>query len=61
MSAYRTFGRAHLDRLPQLQHLDEETRLGLKAVASVLPFKVNNHVVDNLIDWDRVPDDPSSS
>ena len=58
MTPYQTFGRAHLDRLPQLQHLDAETRLGLKAVASVLPFKVNNHVVDNLIDWDRVPDDP---
>lgn len=55
---YQTFGRAHLDRLPQLRHLDDETRLGLKAVASVLPFKVNNHVVDTLIDWDRAPDDP---
>ncbi|WP_380281830.1 hypothetical protein [Kitasatospora purpeofusca] len=27
-------------------------------VAAVLPFKVNNHVLDELIDWDRVPDDP---
>ena len=24
----------------------------------MLPFRVNSHVVDHLIDWDRVPDDP---
>jgi len=55
---YQTFGRAHLDQLPQLQHLDPEVRLGLKAVASVLPFKVNSYVVEHLIDWDRIPEDP---
>lgn len=30
----------------------------MKAVASVFPFRVNDYVVDELIDWDRVPDDP---
>jgi L-lysine 2,3-aminomutase len=27
-------------------------------VGSVLPFKTNNYVVENLINWDNVPDDP---
>jgi len=27
-------------------------------VGSVLPFKVNNYVTENLIDWSKVPDDP---
>lgn len=27
-------------------------------VGSVLPFKTNNYVVENLIDWKKVPDDP---
>ena len=30
----------------------------MKAVASVLPFRVNNYVVEDLIDWANIPDDP---
>lgn len=30
----------------------------MNVVARVLPFRVNSYVVEELIDWDRVPDDP---
>lgn len=30
----------------------------VKVVSQVLPFKVSGYVVDELIDWSRVPDDP---
>ncbi len=30
----------------------------MKAVSAVLPFRVNRYVMENLIDWDAVPDDP---
>jgi KamA family protein len=30
----------------------------MRAVATVLPFRVNNYVVEDLIDWSAVPDDP---
>ena len=30
----------------------------INVVANVLPFKVNNYVVDELIDWNNIPDDP---
>lgn len=30
----------------------------IKVVGSVLPFKANNYVVQKLIDWDNVPEDP---
>lgn len=30
----------------------------MRAVATVLPFRVNDYVIDELIDWDSVPDDP---
>ena len=30
----------------------------MKVVASVLPFRVNRYVIDELINWDNVPDDP---
>lgn len=30
----------------------------MKVVASVLPFRVNEYVIEELIDWNRVPEDP---
>ena len=30
----------------------------MKAVATVLPFRVNNYVVEDLIDWSDIPADP---
>jgi KamA family protein len=47
-----------LESLPQIAALPAELRLQLRAVASVLPFRVNRYVVDELIDWSRIPDDP---
>ncbi len=55
---YRAYTRRDLDRIPQLQLLDRDDFLALKAVAAVLPFRVNEYVVDTLIDWSNVPDDP---
>jgi len=28
------------------------------AAASVLPMRTNNYVVEDLIDWSNIPDDP---
>ncbi len=47
-----------IDRLPQLRKLSTADRLAMKAVAQVLPFRVNNYVVEELIDWENIPDDP---
>ena len=38
--------------------LDAAQRLAVRAVATVLPFRTNAYVVDELIDWDAAPDDP---
>ena len=35
-----------------------EQRVALKAVSSVLPFRVNDYVLRELIDWDDIPNDP---
>ncbi len=48
----------HLDRLLDRAGVAEAERRRLRAVAAVLPFRVNAHVVDELIDWSAVPDDP---
>lgn len=52
------YGARDIDRLPQLQRLSTHQRHAMKVVAEVLPFRANNYVVEQLIDWDRVPDDP---
>ncbi|WP_218163374.1 KamA family radical SAM protein [Nannocystis exedens] len=44
--------------IPQIAALPADIRLQLSAVARVLPFRVNRYVLDELIDWGRVPDDP---
>ena len=55
---FRAYTNRDLDKIPQLSRLSADHRRSLKAVAAVLPFRVNNYVLDELIDWDRVPDDP---
>ncbi|MES9991555.1 MAG: lysine 2,3-aminomutase [Candidatus Thiodiazotropha sp.] len=47
-----------LDRISQLDQLSDELRHEMKVVSSVLPFRVNDYVLRELIDWERVPDDP---
>ncbi|MEE8383775.1 MAG: hypothetical protein V3R39_02385 [Nitrosopumilus sp.] len=44
--------------LPQIQNLSEETRFEMEVVGNVLPFKANNFVVEQLIDWNNIPNDP---
>ena len=44
--------------LPQIQNISEETQFEMEVVGNVLPFKANNYVVEQLIDWDNVPNDP---
>ncbi len=55
---YRAVGRAQLDRIPQLERLNGDQRVALEAVSAVLPFRVNDYVVSELIDWDDIPSDP---
>lgn len=55
---FRVFTRRDLDRIPQLQRLGSEQILAMRAVAEVLPFRVNDYVLEELIDWDDLPGDP---
>lgn len=51
-------GRTTLTDVDDLDVLDAELRLDVQTVSQVLPFRVNRYIVNELIDWDRVPDDP---
>ena len=55
---FRVFTRKDIDRIPQIQMLSSTERLNMKTVSTVLPFRVNNYVIDELIDWSNIPHDP---
>ena len=46
-----------IDRIPHLNQMSADERLQMKAVANILPFRVNQHVLE-LIDWNQIPNDP---
>ena len=52
------YGLRDLDNIPQLQGLSDDQRFAIKVVSSVLPFRVNNYVIEELIDWSNIPEDP---
>ncbi|MFD2110672.1 KamA family radical SAM protein [Thiorhodococcus fuscus] len=55
---FQVFTDRQFDQIDQLKRLDSEHRFAMRVVASVMPFRVNQYVLDELIDWDRVPEDP---
>ena len=55
---FKNFNRTNFKTIPQISKLDKEQIQAIEVVSAVLPFKTNNYVVDHLINWERVPDDP---
>jgi KamA family protein len=55
---FRAYTTKHLDELVTRAGLDASDRLAVRAVATVLPFRTNEYVVESLIDWAAAPDDP---
>lgn len=55
---FRAFTVKHLDELTARAGLSPDQRLATRAVATVLPFRTNSYVIDELIDWSAAPDDP---
>lgn len=55
---FKVYTQRDLDRIPQLAALPEAMRFEMKVVSTVLPFRVNQYVIDELIDWRQVPADP---
>ena len=55
---FKVYTQRDLDRIPQLAKLSPAQRFEMKVVSSVLPFRVNQYVIDELIDWANVPADP---
>jgi KamA family protein len=55
---FRAITRANVAKTPIWPRLAPELREAITVVSSVLPFRTNRYVMDQLIDWSQVPADP---
>lgn len=55
---YQSYSLRNYLQLPQAGILSARQREAIEVVSQVLPFKTNNYVVNELIDWSNIPDDP---
>jgi len=58
LSKYRAFALKTFRQIPQISKLTPEQKFAVEVVGSVLPFRVNNYVLDELINWDDLSNDP---
>lgn len=57
MKKYKAYTLNNYAEIAQVAGLSSDHRRAIEVVGSVLPFKVNNYVVDELIDWDNYEED----
>ena len=55
---FKVYTEKHLDQISQLDVLPSQLRDEIRTVAKILPFRVNQYVLDTLIDWDNAETDP---
>lgn len=55
---YRAVTARNFRQVPELAAFSESELFEMEVVASVFPFRTNNYVIDELIDWDNIPADP---
>ena len=56
---YKVFTLRNFTQIPHIQrNLFQAEKHAIEVIGNVLPFKVNNYVVEQLIDWSNIPDDP---
>jgi len=55
---FRLYNRKNFRSIGQLASMPRGIIRGIDIAAAVFPFRVNNYVVDELIDWQKIPDDP---
>lgn len=55
---YRPLTRSDLPAMRSRWPIPRDDRRVLAAVSAVFPFRTNEYVLNELVDWDRVPDDP---
>lgn len=55
---FKPYTRLSITQARQWEWLPEDLREAVQVVSHVLPFRTNEYVLDQLIDWNNIPDDP---
>ena len=55
---FRALTARDLDSVTEFGNVSNDDLFAMRVVSSVLPFRTNRYVIEHLIDWDRIPDDP---
>ena len=55
---YKSYGIQNYRTIPQIGRLNEEEKFAIEVVGRILPFKVSNYVIEELIDWNNFQNDP---
>nr|UMM61367.1 Tsk6 [Streptomyces tasikensis] len=55
---FRAYGPRQLDDIARRYPLPDAARETVRLLSRVLPFRVNEYVLAELVDWTQVPDDP---
>ena len=55
---FRAYGRRHIGQIRQLGRLSRHQLTALTVASAVMPFRVNDYVLEELIDWSNIPSDP---
>lgn len=55
---YRSYTLSNFRQIPQMEKLKEKEKFVIEVIGTVLPFKVSNYIIDELIDWENFATDP---
>jgi len=55
---FKPYTRQTIRQAPQWELLTAEQQEAVQIISHVLPFRTNQYVLDQLINWDNIPDDP---
>jgi KamA family protein len=58
ISRFTPYTRANIHNAPQWEMLTKDQKEAISLISLVLPFRVNRYVIDCLIDWNNIPNDP---
>jgi KamA family protein len=58
VAGYRSYSRRDIPALTERFGIDKDLAAGIDLAAAVFPFKTNEFVLTEMIDWKQLPDDP---
>ena len=58
---YKPYSLHNFRQIPQMEFLTEQQKFEVEVVGTVLPFKTDNYVVDELIDWKNLHNLPQAN